>query len=223
MSIPRPNIRAIVPRSSRTTRTSRAAFAIVTSVVLALLVVAPVALGHAQLATVDPADKSTVQGSPTEIVMTFTQNLDPSKSSIRVVNAGGAVVAQGGTVPSGSPREMDLALTNPLDPGKYTIRWTTFSSEDQEQARGTTTFTVVAAPPSATPAPSLATAAPSAPPSSSPSVAPSIPPVVSAPPSSPPTTPATSTSDAVIPVVLALIVLAGLGLWLLRGRSRSSR
>ena len=92
----------------------------VASLVLSLSlasIVAGVALGHAELATVDPVDKSTVQGSPTEIVMTFTQNLDPSKSSIRVVNAAGTVVAQGGTVPSGSPREMDLALTTPLDTG----------------------------------------------------------------------------------------------------------
>jgi methionine-rich copper-binding protein CopC len=194
----------------------------VASLVLSLSlasIVAGVALGHAELATVDPADKSTVQGSPTEIVMTFTQNLDPSKSSIRVVNAAGTVVAQGGTVPSGSPREMDLALTTPLDTGTYTIRWTTFSSEDQEQARGTTTFTVVAAPPSATPVPSVATAPPSAPASAS--AAPSIPPVVSAAPSSPPTAPTASTNDVVIPIVVALIVLAALGAWLLRSRGRA--
>src|SRR5512141_1814709 len=68
-------------------------------VLFAVLAAWPVsALGHAALATVTPADKTTVQGSPTEIAVTFTQNLDPAKSSIRVVDAAGTVVVQGGTV-----------------------------------------------------------------------------------------------------------------------------
>ena len=188
----------------------------------ALLVasVPPAVLGHAELATVTPADTSTVQGSPDEIVLTFTQNLDPAKSVIRVVNAAGAVVAEGGMVPSGGPRELDLALATPLAAGTYTIRWTSFSTEDSEQARGTTTFTVAApATPSPTPVPT-----PSAAPASvTPSVAPSVAPTVAPSPSSPPTVPVGSTSDALIPIVVALIVLAGLGLWLLRGRSRARR
>ena len=112
---------------------------------------------------------------------------------------------------------MRLALTEGLAPGTYTIRWTSFSTEDNEQARGTTTFTVAAAStPSPSPTPSVATAAPSV----APSVAPSIPPAGSASPSAPPTAPAASTGDAVIPIVAALLVLAGLGVWLLRGRTR---
>jgi methionine-rich copper-binding protein CopC len=184
----------------------------------ALLILPTIALGHAELDTASPADKSTVVGSPAEIVMTFVQNLDPAKSSIRVVNAAGTVVADGGTVPSGKPREMDLVLTTPLAPGKYTIRWTTSSTEDGELAHGTTTFTVTAPPPSATPAPSIATPAPSA--SAPASVAPSVAPIVTPAPSSPPTTPAASTNDALIPIVAALVVLVGLGTWLLRSRAR---
>jgi methionine-rich copper-binding protein CopC len=184
----------------------------------ALLLLAPAAvLAHAELDTVTPADKSTVQGSPTEIVMTFVQDLDPAKSSIRIVDAAGSVIVQGGTVPAGRPREMDLAIDTPLAPGAYQIRWITFSSEDGERDSGTTSFTVEAAPsPSPTLSPSAAPA--SAVPSVAPSAAPSIAPTVS--PSPPPTAPAASTSDAVIPIVVVLIVLAGLGAWLLRNRSR---
>jgi methionine-rich copper-binding protein CopC len=195
-------------------RTLRLAASIALSALLAGLVTGTV-LGHAELATVTPADKSTVQGPPEEIVMTFTQNLDPLKSSIVVVDAAGKVLVQGGII-AGSPREMYLPLPGPLPVGAYEIRWTTFSSEDQEQARGTTTFTVAAA---ASVAPSTATESPSAGASVAPSGAPSV--VVSAAPSSPPTTPAASTNDAVIPIIVALIVLAGLGMWLLRGRARS--
>jgi methionine-rich copper-binding protein CopC len=185
------------------------------SLLLALLGTSA-ALAHAALDMVTPADKSTVQGSPTEIVMTFVQNLDPAKSSIKVADAAGKVVVQGGTVPAGNKREMDLAITTPLAPGAYEIRWTTFSTEDQEQARGTTTFTVAAAP-SASPSPTpAATASPSAPASVGPSILPSAAPSAS----SPPATPAASTNDAVIPIIVALIVLAGLGFWLLRSRAR---
>ena len=188
-----------------------------TGLVLGGLVAPDAILAHAALDTVTPADQSTVAGSPAGIVMTFVENLDPARSSIRVVDAAGTVVAEGGTVPGGNPREMDLALATSLAAGVYTIRWTTFSTEDNEQARGTTTFTVAAAStPSPSPTPSVATAAPSV----APSVAPSIPPAGSASPSAPPTAPAASTSDAVIPIVAALLVLAGLGVWLLRGRSR---
>jgi hypothetical protein len=148
--------------------------------------------------------------------MTFTQNLDSQKSSIRVVDAAGNLVVQGGIVTNG--REMYLPLEGPLPVGAYEIRWTTFSTEDQTQAQGTTTFTVAAAP---SVAPSAATGSPSP----AASVAASTPQTVASPPSasSPPTSPPTSTSDAVIPIVVVLIVLAALGLWLVRGRSRGSR
>jgi methionine-rich copper-binding protein CopC len=175
-------------------------------------------LARAELATVAPADKSTVEGPPEEIVMTFTQNLNPLKSSIRVVDAAGNLVVLGGIVSARDPRELYVALPGPLPAGAYEIRWITFSTEDQEQAQGTTTFTVAAAP---SDAPSAAAA------STSPagSVAASAAQSIASPPSasSPPTSPTTSTSDAVIPIVVALIVLAALGLWFLRGRSRGSR
>ena len=150
--------------------------------------------------------------------MTFTQNLNPLKSSIRVVDAAGNLVVLGGIVSARDPRELYVALPGPLPAGAYEIRWITFSTEDQEQAQGTTTFTVAAAP---SDAPSAAAA------STSPagSVAASAAQSIASPPSasSPPTSPTTSTSDAVIPIVVALIVLAALGLWFLRGRSRGSR
>jgi len=183
-----------------------------------LLILAPSAVrGHAELDTISPADKSSGP-SPTEIVGTFVQNLDPSKSSFALVDSTGTVVAKGGQVASDDVRKMTLPLTAPLAPGAYEIRWTTVSTEDGELARGTTTFTVVAATPSPSVAPS-ATASPSTAPSVS--ASPSAAPVAS--PSPSPSRgggTSTSTSDALIPVIAALIVLGALGLWLLRGRSR---
>ncbi len=196
--------------------------AIVLGLVAALLV-PTIALGHAELDTATPKDKSTVQTPPTEIVMTFTEPVVPSKSSIKLVDGSGSVIAQGSTVDAADAKTMRLAITGDLTPATYTVRWTTASALDGDLDHGTTTFTLAAAAsvaPSATPAPSAATS--SAPASAAASVAPpSVAPSPSS--SSPPATPAASTSDAVIPVVIALIVLAALGLWLLRGRSRASR
>jgi methionine-rich copper-binding protein CopC len=194
--------------------------AIVAGLVTALLVPA-IALAHAELDKATPADKSTVQGSPTEILMTFTEAVDPAKSSIKLVDASGAVVADGSTVSSGNPKLIRLAISTVLAPATYTVRWTTASAVDGDLDHGTTTFTVAAAAsvePSASTAPaaSSSAAASVAPPSDAPSVAPSVAPS----PSSPPTTPATSTNDAVIPIIVALILLVGLGAWLLRSRAR---
>jgi copper resistance protein C len=187
-------------------------------VALLLAVALPsVVLGHAELEAIDPPDRGTVASSPTEIVGSFSENLDPARSSFRVVNAANVVVAEGGSVEA-DKKTMRLVLETPLEAGMYTIRWTSFSTEDNEQDRGTTTFTVAVAtpPPSSVPSPEAAS---SAPPSdaASPSLATLIP-VAS--PSAPPSTPVASTSDALIPIVVALVAILGLGLWLLRGRSR---
>jgi len=189
---------------------------------LGLLVLAPAAvLGHAELATVTPADKSTVP-APSQIVMTFTENLDASASNIRLVDASGAVVAQGGTVDPGSPKEMTLALPS-VTPGAYTIRWTSKSALDGDVARGTTTFTATAATPpphseSPSAEPSTASAEPSVAPSAAPSSAPSDAPLAS----SGGSTSSTSSTDTLIPIIVAIVVLGGLGAWLLRRRSRQA-
>lgn len=179
------------------------------------------ALGHAALETMTPADKSSGP-APSEIVGTFAQNLDPAKSSFTLVDAGGTVVAKGGEVANDAPRTMTLSLATPLAPGAYTIRWTTVSTEDGETARGTTSFTVIAAAPSpsATPTPSASGAA-----SAAPSVVPSPTATVAASPSpsAAPSAPASSTADALIPIIVALIVLGAIGAWLLRGRGRGAR
>jgi methionine-rich copper-binding protein CopC len=183
-----------------------------------LILVAPGAvLGHAELDTATPADKATVP-PPTEVVLTFTETLDPSKSSIKLADAGGQIVAEGSTVDTGDTKTMRL-VTPSLAAGTYTVRWISASAQDGDLDHGTTTFTVAAATPSpASPPPP--SDAPSVEPSASLSASPTAAPSVAPSPSAPPATPATSTSDAIIPIVVVLVVLAGLGLWLLRGRGR---
>lgn len=201
-------------------RRQRAGASFVLFLVLSAMLAPGSALGHADLVTVVPADGATVAGPPAEIVMTFSQNLDSGRSSIRLVDAGGSVIADGGRVDPDNVRTMRLALPTPPPPGRYTLRWTSFSTEDGERHTGTTTFRIAAPTPppaSAPPAPSAApTAAPSetaAPPASSPTSAPTY----SHPPT--PAPPAASTADAVLPLVVVLVVLVVLGARFLRGRT----
>jgi methionine-rich copper-binding protein CopC len=188
------------------------------AVTLVALLIPSGALAHAELDTITPANGSTVGVAPTEIVATFTEDLDPGKSSIVVLNAGGAQIASGGTVAADDKKKMTLALPA-LDPGTYQVRWTSTSAQDGDIDRGTTGFTYTSAPsPSPTPSaaasatPEPSAAAPS--PTSGPTVAPS--------PSADTTPTSSSTSDLLIPIVVAVILIAGLGYWLLRGRSRTS-
>jgi methionine-rich copper-binding protein CopC len=201
----------MTPRSTGRGRT--VTWFVVLLLVLASLFPAAV-LAHAELETSDPADGSTVEVAPTEIVMTFTQDLDPSQSSIVVV-AGGTQIATGGEIDAAEPRRMTLALP-PLEPGAFEVRWTSRSAEDGELVRGVTTFTYAPAP---TPSPSP-TSAPSATPAPTPPPTPSPSPTASPAPSpSADTTPTSSTADILLPIVVAILVIAGLGYWLLRRRS----
>jgi methionine-rich copper-binding protein CopC len=174
-------------------------------------------LAHAELDTVTPADKSSVSAVPAEVVMTFTEPLKPANSSIKLVNTSNQVVADGSTVDATDPKTMRLRLPGDLPIGTYTARWTSASALDGDLDHGTTSFTFAVGPEPGSPSPT-ATIAPSG--SASPSAT-AI--AASAVASAPPATPATSTGDLVIPIVVALILLAALGAWLLRGRARSPR
>ena len=169
-----------------------------------------------------PADKSTVP-APTQIVATFTENLDASASNLRLLDASNKVIAQGGTIDPATPKQMTLALSN-VGPGTYTIRWTSKSADDGDIARGTTTFTATAAsapPASPSAEPSAASAEPSAAASTSPTAAPTADATVAPSPTGGSGT-SSSGTDAIVPIVVGIAVLGGLGWWLLRSRSRSA-
>lgn len=177
---------------------------------LAALVIWPqVALGHAELDSATPGPGDAVVGSPAEIVATFTQDLDMSRTTMEVRDAAGATVAEG-PVRGDGPRELRLALPE-LAPGDYEVRWTSFSAEDSELERGRYTFTVLPAPsPSPSPAPSAAapttpTTAPATVPPPTPSPAP-VPPV------------ADDGVAALLPIGIALVAIVVIGAWLLRRR-----
>ena len=193
-----------------------------TATSLLVLLLLPVAVAaHAELGEPTPADGATVEGTPTEVAGTFTQDIDPDGSSLRLRDAAGETIAEGGVDPA-DERRMVITDLPDLAPGEYTVRWTTDSAEDDEIARGIWRFTVVAAPtPEPTPVP---TAAPSAPASVGPSAAPTPTPAPPSPtPSAPPDQDPTATgADVLLPIVLGLAII-GFGAGYLLARRRGSR
>lgn len=206
----------------------RVARAGVAALLFALLVPVTV-VGHAELDIAAPTDGTTVQGTPTEVAGTFTQTLKPDGSSLQLRNATGDVLATGGVDPADDQR-MAIAALPDLPAGVYEVRWTTLSAEDDELARDTWSFTVVAAPttsPTATSpptdAPSSADASPAVPSQAVPSTTAAVTASATAAPS--PTAGGESTGggggDALIPIIagLALVLIAGVALLRRRGRS----
>ena len=119
-------------------RTALRAFGAATAALLLVAGLAGPALGHAELDTADPADKAVLQTPPTTITLTFTEDLDPSKSSFKLLAPDGSTVGTGGAT---AIRTMSLDNLE-LAPGAYQIKWTSASAADGDIARGELAFTV---------------------------------------------------------------------------------
>ena len=102
-----------------------------TLVPLLLIALAPVAArAHAFLDHATPLVGSTVPAAPHDVVMTFTQNLEPAFSTARV--------DQGKAQVSGNTMTVGLKS---LGPGSYKVHWHALSV-DTHTTEGTFTFTV---------------------------------------------------------------------------------
>jgi methionine-rich copper-binding protein CopC len=192
---------------------------------LSLLLLLPTSVvAHAELDRARPEDGATVEGTPDEVVGRFTQDIDPDGSSMLLRDPAGTTIAEGALDPDNDRRRVIGDLPD-LAPGEYTVRWTTNSAEDGEIARGTWSFTVVAAPtvsPTATPTPSAtATAVASA----TPAVTEAPTPTPESSPTPGPTAPPSGASgggDVVLPIIAGLAIVAVAGGYLLTRRGRGS-
>ena len=169
-------------------------------------------LAHAELETSTPADGATVEGSPDEIVLVYSEAVVEG-SSLTLRDAASAVVATGGPDPADATR---MTIDPPeLGPGTYRTE-SAARSADGHTDRVTLSFTVAPVPsptPTATPAPTaVPTVMPSA--SATPSSEPSPTPV----PSAEPSDPTAGTGDVLIPILTAVAILGALGAYLLRRR-----
>lgn len=183
----------------------------VLAVLLAVLALPLVALAHAELESASPPDGAVLSEPPTEVVLTFSAELNTSKSSVTLHDPAGTEIAKGGVDPA-DDTVMRLIPAASLAPGTYEVRWTSVAL-DGDLLRGTLHFDLTAPTPSPTATPTAApsaTASPPPAPSSSPSPAPSA----------TPGSTSGSGDDVILPIIVALIVILLLGMFLLRGRSR---
>jgi methionine-rich copper-binding protein CopC len=187
---------------------------------------------HAELQTSSPKDTEVVQGTPAEIWGTYSEAVKVDGSSLVLQDAGsGKQLAKGGVDPADDKR-MVITPVPPLVPGDYIVKSTTVSAADGDIDRKQWIFTVVtgasASPspseaPSATPVPTASPSeAPSATPAASASAAPSAPAVTPAPSPSGSGSSTGSGSDVILPIVVALVLLAVLGGYLYTRRGTSS-
>jgi len=175
---------------------------------------------HAELEMTTPADGSTVEGTPDEVVATFTEAVDVGRSSLELRSADGTLIASGAADPA---NPLSLRIPNPeLASGAYEVRITWFSADGHEgPERATFTFTVTAPPPTPTPPPTPAPSATLAPPPS-PTPTSAATPSATPSPSAVPSEPTGGTGDVLIPILAALVLIGAFGAWLLRRRGGSA-
>ncbi|HEY2011403.1 MAG TPA: copper homeostasis periplasmic binding protein CopC [Rhizomicrobium sp.] len=103
---------------------------------LGLLLATP-AFAHARLVGSDPAADAKVK-SPGQIKLRFSENLEPSFSSARLVDAGGKTVPVSKSVGG----QTITLLPLPLKPGAYKVTWQSVG-QDTHRLTGSFGFTVV--------------------------------------------------------------------------------
>ena len=103
---------------------------------------ATTALAHAFLDHAVPGVGATVQGAPSEIELSFTQEIAPAFSGASVVSAEGVVLPTGkATVNAASRNILHIPLGQKLKPGVYVVNWHA-ASVDTHRSTGSYKFTV---------------------------------------------------------------------------------
>ena len=109
---------------------------------LGALAIAPRVSAHALLLQANPANGATLAGPPQVVTLTFTEDPEPSLSSVRVLTPSGRQVSRGPAhVVPGRPSTLRVDL-DPLSTGVYTVTWRTVSRVDGHVTGGAFAFGV---------------------------------------------------------------------------------
>ncbi len=122
---------------------------VLAAALLVLILTAQPASAHAYLVRSDPAPNALVATGPKAVTLWFDEAVDPSYSTIEVVDSNQAHVEAGtaSTVP-GDPRQLTIGL-KPVGDGTYSVLWKALSATDGHVTRGLYAFSVGAASPGA--------------------------------------------------------------------------
>lgn len=113
------------------------------------------ASAHSRLLSITPADGAKLPQSPTEVVLTFNEPVNPQFVTVRITDSeGGNVVGQDATAQGA---KVTLPVSDPIAAGTYNVVYRVVSA-DSHPISGSTSFTVggnpQAPPASTTPSPS---------------------------------------------------------------------
>jgi copper resistance protein C len=109
---------------------------------LACVFAATAAFAHAFLDHAVPGVGATVTASPSELQLSFTQDIVPAFSGVQLATAEGGAIATGkAAIDPGSANTLHVRLAHPLKPGVYTVHWHVVSV-DTHPSSGTYKFTV---------------------------------------------------------------------------------
>lgn len=106
---------------------------------LALAALPIAAAAHSELDKSDPANGANLQTAPSTVVLTFTEELDPTGSSFTVTGAGGVTVGTGEVDLDVAARNILRGAVSITQPGTYKIAWTSLAL-DGDTLHGTVTF-----------------------------------------------------------------------------------
>ncbi len=125
-------------QENRRSRTHRITLAC-TAACMCLL--ASAAQAHAFLDSAAPRVGSTIQNAPREVVLTFTQSVEPAFSKIEVTDKAGTHEETGAAHTMGSdPSKLEVAI-GALTAGSYVVSWH-ITSVDTHKTQGKFKFTV---------------------------------------------------------------------------------
>ncbi len=113
---------------------------LVVAVAAGLALYAGQASAHAFLKTATPAVGSTVQQPPSQVVIDFTEDVEPKFSTITVQDASGGAVQTGDVQLQGGNTHLAIAV-KPLKAGTYTVTWHA-TAVDTHKTEGHFSFTV---------------------------------------------------------------------------------
>ena len=119
---------------------SRSLPAVLSTLAVIALLTPLAARAHAMLGRATPAPGSTVKPAPKEVVLSFTEKLEPKFSAIEVHDAKGAAVQAEKAQAGDSATQLRVAL-KPLPPGTYKVIWRVLSV-DTHRSIGSFTFRV---------------------------------------------------------------------------------
>ena len=107
----------------------------------ASLAFASQAFAHAHLKTSTPADKATVTTSPSELDLTFSEELNLKFTGVKVTGPKKTEVKTGAAMLMDGDKGLMVPVSEKLDAGTYQVEWHALSA-DGHKTNGTYSFTV---------------------------------------------------------------------------------